>query len=167
MQCPFRKLAVRIMANIASQHPPGQPTGSAPVRRLAIQGPPARIAAQKAHNAFFMPAPARRAVPKAHMHRICLCMFVIAATSTASQKADCLIRYPTESPCYIAFSGTHQDSLSQSLHGVPFQRAGKPRSIVVTIPASIASQKAHIAILHCFFRHLPGQPYRKPTWTEL
>ena len=31
-------------------------------------------------------------------------------------------------PCYIASSGTHQHSVSESLHGLPFQKAGNPRS---------------------------------------
>ena len=39
-------------------------------------------------------------------------------------------------PIVYASSGPHQDSLTESLHGVPLQKAGIQRSIVATIPAS-------------------------------
>ena len=80
----------------------------------------------------------------------------------------------TESPLLFpaAQPDTRQDSLTESPDenpptqphknpiqtGTDSQKTHMQCCCFCTIPASTASQKAH-----CFFRHRPGQPYRKPT----
>ena len=116
MQCPFRKLAVRIMANIASQHPPGQPTGSAPSEGWQSKVPPYSR---------------------------------------------------TESPQCILYAGTRQESHTESPHALNmFVYVCDSRHQHSLAEGRLAHPVPHReAMLHCFFRHSPGQPFRKPTWS--
>ena len=130
----------------------------------------ASTASQKAHCFFrHPPGTLQKARMRTRQHSLTESPMLLPAPRLAERRHAVQLvsaQFPPAQPHNksIAFSGTRQDSLTESPHeNLPTRPHRKPnpdRDRLTESQHAVPLVSAHNS-RHCFFRHLPGQPYRK------